>query len=780
MGRKKNKESEGFQLGPTIKKGLIALLLVTLGILIILAFLGLAGDIGDFADTYLSQGIGLIRYVLPFILFFLAIKSDPIDFGNEEEDKEESTFEKAHPYAYILGAILFTLGIAGLLHLILEPTGTLEQAGAGAGGGYAGYYLTLHAKLYFGLIASSVIFTAVFLASLVLMFNSSFFALFIPHKANNGPFSKLILRFQKHTDTDEDYEDDEYDDYETEEEYDEDEIEEERGTFFRRILSFTNNKSTLEEDGEDDQEEDFEEEDEVEEKIKTTSKSKSKKKVKKESVPQPNNPAKPYNYPPLSLLKISKATAKAGDIKRNSDIIRRSLDNFGIKVEMGDAKVGPTVTQYTFKPAEGIKLNKITSLSNDLALALAAHPIRIEAPIPGESLVGIEVPNQRTALVTLLDLLQHNDFSSQKNNYHIALGKDVGGKPIYAHLPSMPHMLIAGATGSGKTVCVNTVLLSLIFQHSPQELKFIMVDPKRVELPLYNGIPHLLTPVITDTQKTVNALKWCIGEMERRFDLLAKTKKREIASYNSAMKKKGEEGLPIIVFVIDELADLMLTAGNEVEAGIMRIAQMARAVGIHLIVATQRPSVDVITGVLKANIPSRIAFSVASITDSRTILDSSGAEKLVGKGDMLFTNAALSSPKRIQGAFISEEEMKKVIDFIKHDDVPVYDDHITQRQQQTTIFANQSSDDETEDVLYEDAKETVIKAGKASASYLQRKLKVGYARAARLLDMLEENRVIGPAKGSKPREILITSKEDDTIDDSEIDNDEDENYDSLT
>ncbi|PLX26400.1 cell division protein FtsK [Candidatus Parcubacteria bacterium] len=422
---------------------------------------------------------------------------------------------------------------------------------------------------------------------------------------------------------------------------------------------------------------------------------------------------------------------------------------------MGEVRVGPTVTQYSLKPDKGMKLSRITSLSNDLALALAAHPIRIEAPIPGKALVGIEVPNQKTALVSFKELLETKEFKRRNHNLMMALGKDVAGKTWFADLPKMPHLLIAGATGSGKTVCVNTILMSLLYQNTAETLRMIMVDPKRVELTLYNGIPHLLTPVITNTQKTVNALKWCIGEMDRRFELLASVGSRDISSYNA---KHPDTKIPHIVFVIDELADLMATAASEVEAGIIRLAQMARAVGIHLIVATQRPSVDVITGLMKANIPGRIAFSVASLIDSRTILDSPGAEKLLGRGDMLYQTAELSKPVRIQGAFISEEELKSVVDYLKGDEEPEYDESIVETQKSGTanMFGGASDD---QDPLFDEAKDVILKAGKASASFLQRRLKVGYARAARILDELEEAGIIGPSQGAKPREILVTENE---------------------
>lgn len=463
---------------------------------------------------------------------------------------------------------------------------------------------------------------------------------------------------------------------------------------------------------------------------------------------------------PLDLLNAKIGKPTSGDIKNNMLIIQRTLENFGIPVEMGEVNVGPTVTQYTLKPAEGIKLTKITTLSNDLALSLAAHPIRIEAPIPGKSLVGVEVPNQTKAIVGLREVLTGDMFKNRKTNIMIALGKDVSGKVWLDDLSRMPHLLVAGATNSGKSVCLNAIIVSLLYQNNPDDLRFIMVDPKRVELPVYNGLPHLLTPVITEVAKTINALKWCLNEMDRRFEALAKAGKRNIGSYNEMNKDK----MPFIVFIIDELADLMVTAGREVEAGIIRLAQMARAVGIHLILATQRPSVDVITGLIKANMPARIAFSVASGIDSRTILDSLGAEKLLGRGDMLFTTAEISKPKRLQGAFVSEQEIKRIINYIKdRGGQPQYIAGITERQKVKGIAGVGLDNGEDSDELLAEAKELIINSGKASASYLQRRLSVGYARAARLLDLLEEGGVISPGNGSKPREVLISREQYDNM-----------------
>jgi S-DNA-T family DNA segregation ATPase FtsK/SpoIIIE len=459
---------------------------------------------------------------------------------------------------------------------------------------------------------------------------------------------------------------------------------------------------------------------------------------------------------PLQLLDPTRSKPTSGDIQANKEKIRKALQNFGIQVEMGEVSVGPTVTQYTLRPEDGVKLASITALHNDLALALAAHPIRIEAPIPGQALVGIEVPNQSIATVAQREIIGSKEFANRQSNLTIGLGKDVAGKVWTASLDKMPHLLIAGATGSGKSVCINTLIVSLLYQNNPDDLRFILVDPKRVELAAYNDLPYLYTPVITEVQKTINALKWAVAEMDERYIKLSGTGHKNIAGYN---KDFPNEKMPYIVIIIDELADLMSVAAQEVEAAIIRLAQMARAIGIHLVLATQRPSVNVITGLIKANITTRIAFAVASQTDSRTILDCSGAEKLLGKGDMLFVSAEVSKPKRLQSGFVSDEEIARITAFIKKQaDTPVeYNENIVEKKHGTGSGSHDFGGGD--DSMLDEARSLVIQTQKASASYLQRRLRVGYARAARLLDLLEEEDVIGPGDGAKPREVLITRDE---------------------
>jgi S-DNA-T family DNA segregation ATPase FtsK/SpoIIIE len=487
----------------------------------------------------------------------------------------------------------------------------------------------------------------------------------------------------------------------------------------------------------------------------------------KADIRKPVTAANKNNYilPPLDLLNKNEAAPMSGNIKENSMIIKNTLENFGIPVEMAEVNVGPTVTQYAFKPAEGVKLSKITTLSNNLALALAAHPIRIEAPIPGKSLVGIEVPNKVRSVVTLRNLISQTTYQNATNPLMIALGRNVSGSPVFTDIAEGPHVLVAGATGTGKTIFLNSLILSLLYKYTPEQLRMIMVDPKRVEFQNYNDIPHLLCPVIYDATKTINALQWLAREMERRFEAFSEIPARNIGSYNSnkSVIANGMQ-MPYIVFVVDELADLMAAKGRELEAGIVRIAQMARATGIHLVLATQRPSVEVITGLIKANVPTRITFQVSSQIDSRTVIDTSGAEKLIGAGDMLFLSAKSSKLGRIQGPYISEKEVAKVAEFIAKQKDKFEEPQTTLVQNLQAALdtpdpkeAKESGGGEDffggDDPLFEEVKKIVLETQKASASFLQRRLRIGYSRAARLIDMLEEQGIVGPADGAKPREV---------------------------
>jgi len=696
------------------KRGILVIILFTLAGLSFLSFFNLAGEAGHLISQVLKIVFGWSYLLFPLVLVILGyLFLNPSKYSL-----------KGINY---LGLFLFFLSFNGLLHLTFPLKEAIKMARVGEGGGYLGLSLSYPFQKIMGFWASLVILAALFLISLLLMFNTT-----LTRLAQSGliifwPLKKIIegLSWIKN--------------------------------LFKRerreeIYETPTSSQTLEE-------------------TPPQFSSKPVEAVSKESgqlkiYPEPNQSMevsegiKKIVEPqvrirkkvdlPITLLSEKPEKPTSGDIKHNMEVIQKTLENFNIPVEMGEVSIGPTVTQYTLKPAEGIKLSSLTSLHNDLALALAAHPIRIEAPIPGKSLVGIEVPNQKVAVVQLREILDSEEFRKRKSNLMIALGKDVAGRPWLADLDRMPHLLVAGATGSGKSVCLNSIIISLLYENSPEDLKFILVDPKRVELPVYNDIPHLLTPVITDVKKTVNALRWTLMEMDRRYQLLEKHKKRDIHFYNAEIPER----LPYIIIVIDELADLMVMAAAEVEAAIIRLAQMARAVGIHLVLATQRPSVDIITGLIKANITSRIAFSVASAIDSRTILDTSGAEKLLGRGDMLYLSAELSRPKRLQGAFVSDGDIRRVVDFLKQSgEKPEYQEEIVQKQ--VGQISGVEFTDEDGDVLLEEAKQTVMQAGKASASLLQRRLKVGYARAARLLDLLEEQGIIGPADGAKPRDVLI-------------------------
>lgn len=481
-----------------------------------------------------------------------------------------------------------------------------------------------------------------------------------------------------------------------------------------------------------------------------------------------NNNLTRYNYPPISLLKAPKGGTSrdvSQELKQNGDLLVETLKSFGVATKILDISRGPTVTRYELQPLAGVKISRITGLADDIALNLAAAGVRIEAPIPNKAAVGIEVPNKITDTVTMREIIESNEFDKAQSKISIALGKDIAGNSVVADIGKMPHMLIAGATGSGKSVCINSIIMSLLYKASPSEVRFLMVDPKVVELGVYNGIPHLLVPVVTDPRKAAGALAWAVTEMLNRYKLFADNNVRDLMGYNTLAQENDEiDPMPQIVIIIDELADLMMAAPNEVEDSICRLAQMARAAGMHLIIATQRPSVDIITGVIKANIPSRIAFAVSSQVDSRTILDGAGAEKLLGRGDMLFYPVGMAKPLRIQGCYVSDKEIEQVVSYVKNKETADYDDKIIEEIEKQAVPEKGASKDDgggfddTDELLF-DAIECVIEAGQASTSYLQRKLKVGYARAARLIDDMEAKSIIGPFEGSKPRPVLISKQQ---------------------
>ena len=534
------------------------------------------------------------------------------------------------------------------------------------------------------------------------------------------------LTSHRNDDEDEDEDDEEYDDDEDEEEYDDDD----------------------EEDGDEDEyDDDEEEEDEYEDE-----------EEEEDDRQTHGTEIAAYIPPPLALLSSERGKGRAENTKAQAQTIARTLKNFKISVTVEEVTVGPTFTRYAVRPAEGIRLSKITGLQQNLELALAAHPIRIEAPIPGESLVGIEVPNSARATVGLRTLLESSEFEKTKGALPLAIGKTINGSVFAKSLSKMPHALVAGTTGSGKSVLIHNFILSLLFSYGPRDLRFIFIDPKRVELTLYKGIPHLYTDPITEPKKALQALVWVVNEMERRYELLEERGARGIISYNDAIENE-EERMPYLVVVVDELADLMQSFPREIEGNIVRITQKSRAVGIHLIISTQRPSVNIITGVVKANVPVRVALQVASGIDSRTILDATGAENLIGSGDLLFGSAESKKPVRVQSAFIDEREVKKIAQHIIREN-GVAENLIDVTQKQKGGNSGSFDMDDDDDNLYTDARDIVITAKKASTSLLQRKLKIGYSRAARLIDMLEEHGVVGPQIGSKPREILVENSDD--------------------
>lgn len=722
MAKKKHKEREReskreSRISSETKKSIIGILLIAGSVVLLLAAFHRAGPAGNFLFGALSYLLGLGYYLIPLICFIVGLL-----FLLSREQKFFSVV--------FFGMLFFVLSGLGLIDLLFPERGGLLGKLVGA------------LEIPFGHGAAIILTISLLVVSLLITLNASI---------------KLRWPGSAKTELDKDL---------SEVEDDDEDIE----------------AALAAQDDEDEEAEPV----------------KPKKKEKPVPVPpkeledkdikvaeatefKPNTktklaPMKDYVAPPMTLLKSSTDKPQPGDLRANANIIKRTLESFGINVEMGEINVGPKVTRYTLKPAEGVKLNRITALGQDLALALAAHPIRIEAPIPGKSLVGIEVPNKAASIVRLGSLLAYPDFTGGPLVFPI--GRDVTGDPIFGNIEKLPHLLVAGATGSGKSIFMHSIIIPLLFKNSPQTLKMILIDPKRVELSIYDGIPHLISPVITEGKKSIAVFRWAISEMDRRYQMLQNAGSRDIKSFNKAAKE--EDKLPYIVIMIDELADLMATYGREVEGYIVRLAQMARATGIHLVLATQRPSVEVVTGLIKANITARTALQVASQIDSRTIIDSAGAEKLLGGGDLLFISNEYSKPKRIQGGYISEEEIKDVVKFIKENNEsllpsePSAESKALQNSMNADkpgqaearqpgggdIFDDYMGTNQEEDEMLPQAIDFVKKAGKASASLLQRRLGVGYARAARLLDIMEEKGMIGPADGAKPREVFIVNDED--------------------
>ena len=705
-------------LAQETKRSITIIVFIILAALVAMSLIGTAGVFGTYLNKILASLFGLISYTVPILLALVAwilFQSKP---KTEQEEAEEVD---QHPYARTyVGVFLMVLGSAGLIHaLYLNETQTaLSLAGNGKAGGYLGALIAGPLVGAFGWWAGSLIIVGVLLIGLLVAFNVSPLRLWNRKKEEQLEKKVADLKINAlNNNTDEGEE------YEEEEESNEVQIK------TQKPLQHTIN-------------------------MPNTTPSKADEAISAmESITLEDR--RDWKLPPFDLLDDNKSKVDSGDIEATVDLIKKTLHDFGISVEMGEVNVGPTVTQYTFAPAAGVKLAQIASLQSNIALALAApQSLRMELPIPGKALVGIEVPNKVTAMVRIREVMQTSDFVNHKSKLAMALGRDVAGRPFISDLAKMPHIMIAGTTGSGKSVAINSLIVSLLYRNTPQDVKFILVDPKHVELTPYNGIPHLLTPTITEPEKAVNALKWAVAEMERRYKLVAEAGKRNIDEYNS----KTELPMPYIVIVVDELANLMAVAKADVEAAIVRLASLARAVGIHLVLATQRPSTEVITGLIKANVSSRAAFKLPSQVDSRTILDSAGAEKLMGNGDMLFITAESSKPKRIQGTYIGEKEVHKVVDFFKQQTgAVIYNEEIVEKPKRAGGIPGMAGSDDAGDELFNEAKEEVMRAGKASASLLQRRLRVGYARAARLLDILEEQGVIGPADGAKPREVYGVS-----------------------
>lgn len=712
------REWEKFELAPETRRNVFALLWFLFGILSLLSLFGVAGRLGIWLKPRLFTTVGWGATIIPMVIVLVALtRLDPGRFP----------FTRGR----YLGLILALLTGLGLLHLPAGDTEGFVFVDEGRGGGYIGFAVSYWLRAVVGGPATVLVLVVLFAAGLVLVSNRTSGQFFAWLRERRLAAAKARLSedaaglgnlARAEAGPPEDADEAEPADPESE---DDTVVPEDTATtpalpvFSTRVLDGV---------------------------LLRGGRQRALARKAKSTLP-------PYERPPLTLLSDTSTRPVSMDTKATQQIIQRTLETFSIPVDMGEISVGPTVTQYTLRPAEGVKLNKIVALHNDLALALAAHPIRIEAPIPGKGLVGIEVPNKVVSIVRLREILSSEAFTASSGGLMFALGKDVAGTPLVADLERMPHLLVAGATGSGKSVFVNSLLISLLAQHGPAALKLILVDPKRVELPFYNGIPHLLSPVITQPEKVVNALRWAVAEMDRRYGLLSASRRRDLASYNH--DRRPEDLLPRIVIVIDELADIMARHPREMEDTVVRLAQIARAVGIHLVLATQRPSVDVITGLIKANITSRAAFKVASAVDARTILDASGSEKLLGSGDMLFLASDHTKPRRIQGAYVSEEEVKRVVAYLaRTGKVASYDESVTTIYDHGEIPLN-GEDDTVDDELFSEAKQVVLDARRASTSLLQRRLRIGYARAARIMDMLEDRGIIGPPDGARPRAVLV-------------------------
>lgn len=699
---KRKKDEKKLQLSAGATREIIAIFLIMVAVFLVLAMANVTGQLGVWVLNACKFAIGQAVYVLPvalllsaYLLFRTNTKPDEEKGAKAKSKAQDEEPERGYKYNHFLGTITFFIFLSAILQAVLAPINP-EIASIGNYGGIVGYAVYAVMSPILNKPVAIFILVMLLIISLVIAANASI----------REMLSKLFGRRGK-SDNDESGKDSKFE--------------------IKTKLPIKGTIGTGENGDEPGE---------------------------KATEPIMYSVDKDWKYPPINLLEATSTQPDPGDAKANAKIISSTFDDFGFEVKMDGVDVGPTVAQYTLKPPTGVNLSKIAALDKNLALALEATQVRIEAPIPGKSLVGIEVPNKKGAIVRVKDIFQSEEYESNKSKLNFVLGRDVAGDIVTYDLNKAPHLLVAGATGTGKSVMINTLLLSLLYRNSPSELKLILVDPKHVEMTLYNDIPHLLTPVITESDKTVSALKWAVAEMERRLKLLSEYGKRDIGEYN---QQKDVDLMPYIVIVIDELFDLMMQAGKDVESLIQRISQMARAVGIHLVLATQRPSVNVITGTIKANVPTRIALTTASQIDSRTIIDIGGAEKLLGKGDMLFSSAEFIKPKRIQGVLVSNEEVSAVTKFLREQRQPDYNEEVLAQTVNLKGGGGAGGYDAMDDDLWEQAAEVVITANKGSSSLLQRRLGVGYARAAKLIDILEQKGVVGPANGSKPREILISS-----------------------
>ncbi|WP_142415263.1 FtsK/SpoIIIE family DNA translocase [Hathewaya massiliensis] len=744
----------------TSNKEIKGIILITVGILILLSLCSIffenssPGIIGKFIRNILFSFFGLGSYVLPFILIFIGncyiIKKGKIQFNEK--------------FYAGLTAIINTMLIIQMVYYnifydksLINVFLNFYNSKSIVHGGFCAYLIDWPLKILLGKTGSYIVFCCVYIISFMILFAFSLEDIFIRFK-NNITYKRKVFKENKNKKTKESIKiiDDTIDIIEKQEPS----IAMDSMSINKiKVMDFLKSSNSGEEyyDEEKNESSYIEKEDSPKNEEDISSEIQKNYSIKNTNID--------YKLPPLELLKENKSLKnKRGDNKElltNASKLQDTLSSFGVNAKVVQVTKGPSVTRFEIQPETGVKVSKIVNLSDDIALNLAAPGIRIEAPIPGKAAIGIEVPNENLSPVFLREIIESKEYINSNKSISFALGKDIGGNSVVADLSKMPHLLVAGATGSGKSVCINTLIVSLLYKYSPKEVNLLLVDPKVVELSVYNGIPHLLIPVVTEPKKAAGALNWAVNEMTRRYNLFAENGVRNIEGYNELVADSKEiEKLSYIVIIIDELADLMMVCPKDVEDYIARLAQMARAAGMHLVIATQRPSVDVITGMIKANIPSRISFAVSSQIDSRTILDSSGAEKLLGKGDMLFYPVGESKPVRIQGAFISEKEVEDIVEFIKDQSEEVkYDEDIIEQIHSAAEGNSIENPEEEVDELLNDAINFVVESGYASTSMLQRKFKIGYNRAARIIDSMEERNVISQKNGSKPREVLISNNE---------------------